>query len=165
MQEFKFQRFLESQTENPDLQYHVGRLLLSYGEAAFTLNFFANGTDGTLSVPTMTSFFQDQRFPPNFSRRSSPGGLDVIGNDAINVFLAHPVAPGANNASGAYIADNVNTTDLGCALYNNLAGDSLPAVLVNTTGLLKTNVDFLLNTIQNLFSGCPPAVPNGAAGI
>jgi len=43
MQEFKFQRFVVDQVHNPELQYHIGRFLLSYGEASFTLNFFANG--------------------------------------------------------------------------------------------------------------------------
>lgn len=62
MQEFKFQRFLDTQKANKQvsfalpfyryehvlithmkLEYHIGRLLLSYGEASFTLNFFADG--------------------------------------------------------------------------------------------------------------------------
>jgi len=163
MQEFKAKRFLDSQAADKQLQYHVGRLLLSYGEAAFTLNFFANGTDGILSVSTMTSFFRDQRFPPLWHRRSSVGDITKIGTDAITVFLAHPVPPGANDASGTYVTD---TTDISiCALYNNLAGDNLPAVLLNTTGVLKQNVDFLLDTIHNLFTDCPVAIPHGAANV
>jgi hypothetical protein len=59
MEQFKFNRFTEDQPEDPivsvslvlarcslilfQLQYHIGRFLLSYGEASFTLNFFANG--------------------------------------------------------------------------------------------------------------------------
>ncbi|KZT41045.1 Cloroperoxidase [Sistotremastrum suecicum HHB10207 ss-3] len=73
MQEFKYARFLEDQVQNKALQYHVGRLTLSYGEAAFVLNFFANGTDGTLSQQTMGSFFRNQTFPANWHRRSTPG--------------------------------------------------------------------------------------------
>jgi hypothetical protein len=59
MSEFKAKRFIEDQLTNhvvgsyinkiicgltmKQLQYHIGRFLLSYGEASFTLNFFANG--------------------------------------------------------------------------------------------------------------------------
>ncbi|GLB36909.1 putative peroxidase, family 2 [Lyophyllum shimeji] len=163
MQEFKFKRFTDSQAADKQLQYHVGRLLLSYGESAFTLNFFANGTDGTLSVPTMTSFFRDQTFPANWNRRSAPGGLSLIGNDAVNVLAAHPVLPGANNANGVYVTDNTAIDT--CALYSNLAGDNLPGVLLNTTGVLKQNVGFLLNTIHNLFSNCTVVVPHGPANV
>lgn len=134
----------------------------------------------------MTSFFRDQKFPSNWHRRSSPADIDQIGIDADLISNAFPILPGANNASGVYIPDDVsqlnvsspsslvlsrvscvppNYCNQSCSFYNNLAGDNLPAVLLNTTGLLKKNVDFLLKAINNVFSDCPPAVPNGAAGI
>ncbi|KAG5722446.1 Aromatic peroxygenase [Termitomyces sp. T112] len=159
---FKLKRFMESQTQNVELQYHVGRLTLSYGETGFTLNFFANGTDGTLSVPAMTSIFRDQKFAPNWFRRSSPGTIDLIGNSSGQVFEMNPVRPGANALNGTYIIDQ----HIGnCAFYNNLAADNVPGVLLNTTGVLKENVDFLLNAIHTLFPNCPAAVPHGAANV
>jgi len=165
MQEFKFNRFVEDQVEDPVLQYHIGRFLLSYGEAAFTLNFFANGTDGTLSVPTMTSFFKDQTFPNNWHRRASPGTFALIGTGAIEIESAHPIAPGANNAQGQFVPDNLTVTPV-CGLYNNLGSDNLAAVLVNTTGILKQNVNTLLNAIFTPFSGsCPMVLPAGPAGV
>ncbi|KAG6807389.1 hypothetical protein H0H92_007770 [Tricholoma furcatifolium] len=168
---FKLLRFEESQAENPDLQYHIGRLLLSYGETGFTLNFFANvlndcpalGTDGVLSVSTLTSIFRDQKFPDNFYRRSSPGTGDIIGATSNDVFLKNPVSPGVNAPNGTYILDP-GPFD-GCSLYLNLASDNVPAVLLNTTGVLKDNVNFLLNAIHNFFPDCPPAVPRGAANV
>ncbi|KAG6898492.1 hypothetical protein C0993_006454, partial [Termitomyces sp. T159_Od127] len=165
LSQFKLKRFMQSQSENVKLQYHVGRFLLSYGEAAFTLNFFANvlGTDGTLSVPAMTSIFRDQKFAPNWFRRSSPGTIDIIGISVAQVFVSNPVLPGANAPNGMYIVD-IGLLDK-CALYNNLAADNLPSVLLNTTGVLKDNVDFLLNAIHNLFPNCLPAVPHGAANV
>jgi hypothetical protein len=104
--------------------------LLSYGEASFTLNFFANGkclgnaslaksvltiffqgTTGNLSVPVMTSFFRDQRFPTNnWHRRASAGGFDLIGDGVVNIESAHPVAPGVNNAQGQYVADTLTVS-------------------------------------------------------
>ncbi|KAG6821129.1 hypothetical protein H0H93_006468 [Arthromyces matolae] len=103
---FKLKRYQESQSENIELQYHIGRLILSYGETGFTLNFFANGTDGTLSIPTMTSIFRDQRFPPDWYRRSSPGTIGEIGDTTDLVMEAYGTpAPGANAPNGTYIRD------------------------------------------------------------
>lgn len=162
MQQFKFNRFNEDQPEDPVLQYHIGRFLLSYGEASFTLNFFANGTDELLSVPVMTSFFADQRFPPNnWHRRATPGTFEVIGINATQVEEAHPLDPGANNATGQYVAD-VETVEPVCGLYNNLGSQNVAAVLLNTTGVLLQNVNFLLDAIFTPFSSsCPKVLPTG----
>ncbi|KAG6918189.1 hypothetical protein DXG01_015977 [Tephrocybe rancida] len=157
---FKLKRFQESQASNVEVFHPLAQC---YGETGFTLNFFANGTDGTLSVPTLTSIFRDQRFPANWHRRSSPGNLDIIGTSAISVFLANPVPPGSNAPNGTYIPD-AGSNDCS-SLYTNLAQDNIPAILLNTTGILKNNVDFLLNVIHNLFPECPPAVPQGAANV
>jgi len=165
MQEFKFNRFVEDQLANPVLQYHIGRLLLSYGEASFTLNFFANGTDGTLSVPTMTSFFKNQRFPTNnWHRRADPGGFELIGEGVDEIESAHPVAPGVN-VQGKYVLDTLTVSPV-CGLYNNLGSDNLPAVLLNTTGILQQNVNTLLDAIFAPFSSsCPKVLPAGPAGV
>ena|ERR1700761_3733013 len=63
------------------------------------------GTTDLLSVPTMGSFFRNQTFPSNWHRRSSPAGLTEIGNSAGDILSAHPLVPGANDASGNYVAD------------------------------------------------------------
>lgn len=63
------------------------------------------GANGILTVPIMTSFFRDQKFPPNWSRRNGSGSLDSIGGDAGTIFDAHPIPPGANAANGTYVPD------------------------------------------------------------
>lgn len=63
------------------------------------------GTDGTLSIPTVTSFFRDQRFPPHWYRRSSPANASLVGATANDIQSAHPVSPGANDANGSYVDD------------------------------------------------------------
>jgi hypothetical protein len=92
--------------------------LQSHRKASLTSNFFSNGknsdyvpeiflkaccsgTDGTLSGPTMTSFFVDQRFPHNWHRRASPGALELIAGKTTQE--AHPIPPGANNRTGQYV--------------------------------------------------------------
>jgi hypothetical protein len=133
----------------------------------------------------MTSFFKDQMFPTNnWHRRGTPGGLELIGTVATEIVLGAPVLPGAN-VLGLYIPDielvnpvsrhllkyaftvKARTVLQVCGLYNNLASDNLPAVLLKTTGILKQNVDTLLNAIFNLFasSGCPKVLPKGPAGV
>jgi len=168
MGEFKFRRFVEDQKADKQLEYHVGRFSLSYGEASFPLIFFANGTDGVLSVESMSTFFRNQTFPANWFRRGTPAGFQVVGNFSDSVLALHPeVLPGANDKQGVYVADNVTDP---CALYDNLASENLPAVLVNTTGILKKNVDTLLQQILTPFTNqpggsCPFNPPRGPAGV
>ncbi|KAG6915425.1 hypothetical protein DXG01_011574 [Tephrocybe rancida] len=158
---FKFNRFQESQASNVKMQYHIGRLFLSYAETGIVLKIFANGTDGTLSVPTLTSILRDQRFPDGWFRRSSPATFKDIVASTLAVFLSRPVLPGANSPSGIYIPD-ISIPGF-CAFYANLASDNLPGALLNTTGVLKDNVDFLLKAIHNIFPRCPRADPRGPA--
>ncbi|KAG6830338.1 hypothetical protein H0H87_008434 [Tephrocybe sp. NHM501043] len=160
---FRKKRFEESQANNPKLQYPTGRLFRSYGESGFALKFFANGTDDTLSVPTMTSFFRNERFPAHWYRSSSPGTLAAVGVHTNNILTLNPVPAGYKAPNGTYVLDTTTVDD--CFLYNNLAGDNVPGALLNTTGVLKENVDFLLNTINNLFSGCPAAVPHAGPNV
>lgn len=165
MGEFKYRRFIEDQKANKMLQYHIGRFTLSYGEAAFPLVFFANGTTGILSVETMGSFFRNQTFPQNWHRRATAGGFDIVGDYAGVIFAFHEdVLPGANDAQGNYVADNITEP---CPLYDNLASDNLPAILLNTTGTLLKNVNTLLQQIYTPFAApdCPFAPPRGAAGV
>jgi hypothetical protein len=54
----------------------------------------------------MTSFFQDQQFPPNnWHRMATPGGLSLIGSGATDILAGHLIAPGANNAQGEFVPD------------------------------------------------------------
>jgi hypothetical protein len=133
----------------------------------------------------MTSFFKDQTFlTNNWHRRGTPGGLELIGTVATEIVLGHPVLPGAN-VLGVYVPDieianpvswhlkyvfvvtDARTVLQVCGLYNNLASDNLPAVLLNTTGILKQNVDTLLDAIFTLFApaGCLKVLPKGPAGV
>ncbi|KAG6809746.1 hypothetical protein H0H92_014881 [Tricholoma furcatifolium] len=154
-------RYNESMQQNPVMSYPTGRMLLSYGEIGFILNLFANGTDGTLSIPAMTSIFRDQRIPPNFYRRASPGTPLIILNTANEVYALHPVTAGAK-VNGKFVAD---PTPNNCSMYDAMAGQLVPNVLANTTGLLGENVQFLLQTVHNMFPSCPVTVPSGPANI
>ncbi|KAG6809470.1 hypothetical protein H0H92_016112, partial [Tricholoma furcatifolium] len=140
LSQFKLLRFKESQANNPEAR-----------------------TDGILSVSTMTSFFRDQRFPENWYRRSTPGTIDVIGITSADIYSEIPVPPGANGPNGTYIED----TDVfgACSSYNAVVSENIPGVLLNTAGILQTNVGFLLNVIHNLFPNCPVAIPQGVTDV
>jgi len=165
MGEFKARRFVEDQKANKMLQYHAGRFSLSPGGAAFPLIFFANGTDGILSVETMGSFFRNQTFLENWYRRANAGGFEIAAEYAGVIQQYHlEIGTGSNNDQGVYIFDNVTEP---CPLYDNLASDNLPAILLNTTGVLKKDVDTLLQLLYNPFKdpSCPFAPPRGPAGV
>ncbi|KAH8825940.1 Chloroperoxidase [Flagelloscypha sp. PMI_526] len=164
VQEFKYRRYLDSVTNDPVLAYHFGRLFLSYGEASIILYLFANGTDGILSTDTLKSFFQTERFPNNWYRRGTPVDFNMTVEGALNILSPHPdTAPGMN-VNGTFIPDAAPTNPL-CDFYEGLFIAGIPAVLVNTTGILKTNVEFLLETIHNVFPSCEIKQPTGTAGI
>ena len=65
--------------------------------------------------------------------------------------------------------ENIILSLKGCAAYFDQIGANVPGVLVNTTGLFKTNVDFLLNIAFTNAMGNPgctqQAVPFGPAGV
>lgn len=104
---------------------HIGRLIFSYGETAFMLNFFANGksslrfiylarsliistgTEGVLTVPVMGSFFRNQTFPENWHRRNSTATFGDINDSVIPLLSAHPIPAGVNDANGNYVLDPV----------------------------------------------------------
>ena len=55
-----------------------------------------------------------------------------------------------------------------CTGYENLAGDGLAATLVNTTGILKQNVDLLVQAFLAPFhdvGNCTLVLPRGPAGV
>lgn len=56
----------------------------------------------------MGSFFRNQTFPKNWHRRPTAAGFNEVGNVVNDIIAPHQdVVPGANNAQGVYIVDNV----------------------------------------------------------
>ena len=69
---------------------------------------FPSGTDGVLSVEIMGSFFRNQTFPKNWHRRANAAGFDIVTDYGNIIQEVHPeVLPGANNAQGVYVLDNI----------------------------------------------------------
>jgi hypothetical protein len=93
------------QAEDKKLEFHLGRQLAAYNEAALILLLFSNGKTNQLTVPDLTSFFAHQTFPPNFYRRATPAGIKDITGLGIQIREAHPIMPGANDENGNWVID------------------------------------------------------------
>ncbi|KZS94788.1 Cloroperoxidase [Sistotremastrum niveocremeum HHB9708] len=164
LQEYKHHRFLSEQASNANLEFSIARMILSYDDAAFVLNFFANGTDNVIDTAILGSFFRNQTFPTNWYRRSSPGNFTFIQDTAAEILDAHPLVPGTNK-NGVWTPDApLNTgstfTDVHFNVMQNLASS-----LNNVTGNLKTNVETLLAAWAKPFGVDPTKVrPQGTPG-
>ncbi|KAF7352166.1 Cloroperoxidase [Mycena venus] len=166
------QLFALDQAANPKFEFAARRMNAAYGQAAFLLNMFANGTTKQATLPIIGSFLRNETFPPNWSRAAAPvtGGFNAA---TVNQILAAiPTPPGRNNAQGVYVADPIPpapfNSSFACIAYYNQAANT-PGVLVNTTGIFKKNVDLLTGILFAAASanpGCTQQVlPFGPAGV
>ncbi|KZS94784.1 Cloroperoxidase [Sistotremastrum niveocremeum HHB9708] len=164
LQEYKYHRFLSEQASDPNLEFSIARMIISYDEAAFVLNFFPNGTDNVIDTTILGSFFRNQTFPYNWHRRGDPGNFTFIQDAAAEILGAHPLVPGTNK-NGVWTPDApLNTgstfTDVHLNIMQNLASS-----LNDVTGDLKTNVETLLAALAKPFGVDPLKVrPQGTPG-
>ncbi|KAJ6589960.1 Chloroperoxidase [Mycena vulgaris] len=170
--EIKKQNIMMDQAANPQFEFAARRMFAAYGEAAFLLNVFANGTTKQATLPIISSFFRNQTFPPNWFRAASPvtGAINVATQNQVQDAI--PVPPGRNNAQGTYVADPAPpppfNSSFGCFAYYDQVGNT-PGVLVNTTGIFKKNVELLTGiqfTLAAANPGCTQQIlPFGPAGV
>jgi len=119
MQEYKYSTYQMFQGEDKELQFHLGRQLAAYNEAALILLTFTNGKTNQLTLSDLKTIFEQQTFPPNFYRRSSPASLLDITSLGMQIRDAHPVLPGANDANGNWVVDQPVFTNLVSLTTNN----------------------------------------------
>jgi len=168
----KQQNIMMDQAANPQFEFAARRMNAAYGEAAFILNVFANGTTKQATLPIIGSFFRNQTFPPNWFRAASPVTGAIMGPTVVQVMAAIPLSPGRNNAQGVYVADPAPpppfNSSLTCFAYFDQAGNT-PGVLVNATGLFKQNVELLTGIefqVASLTPGCDQQIlPFGPADV
>jgi hypothetical protein len=161
LRQMKKDRFEDSLLRNPAFEFHAVRETFSFGEAAFTYRLFANGSEGVLRVPVMTSFYAHETFPPNWHRHPSPVTVDILGEAMGEVGSADGPAPGAKDSTGNYIPDH--RPDGPCLLYNSLVA-VVPASLLgeSSTVQIKANTRQMLEVMKvTIGRGCPDAIPRG----
>ena len=130
-------------------------------------------------------FFEHETFGPDFWRREGPADVTILAPIAAEVNNGHPVPYGFNAPNGTYITDVPPQTNFvsppalpsqsyvslkldfqPCDGYKALMTTRVPAVLLNTTGILKQNVDTLVQAIYQplgSFGKCELSLPGGPA--
>ncbi|KAK7057640.1 Cloroperoxidase [Favolaschia claudopus] len=168
----KKQNIMTDQAANPKFQFAARRMNAAYGEAAFILDVFANGTTKQATLPIIASFFRNQTFPRNWFRAASPVTGAIINATVSQIKAAIPTSPGRNNAQGMFVADPDPpppfNSSFGCFAYWDQA-ENTPGVLLNTTGIFKANVDLLTGILFRVASGNPgcdqTALPFGPSDV
>jgi hypothetical protein len=139
--EFKYDTFLLDQARDPKLEYHIARQTSAFSEVGFALDLLANGRlNNTISASEIGSFFRNQTFPKNWSRRTNPAGLQILSTTGGKAMSAHPVPPGMNDKNGNYVADVPHFTNFLCDSYENLASAQIHKDFMKQTGIFKENV-------------------------
>ncbi|KAF7310011.1 Aromatic peroxygenase [Mycena indigotica] len=125
------------------------------------------------SFSTIGSFFRNQTFPANWHRAAAPVTGATVGPIIGQLVAGVGVPAGRNNPNGIYVADPLppapfNSSFACQAYYDQFA--NIPGVLLNTTGILKENVDLLANiafaTVSSVNAACNQQVlPFGPAGV
>ncbi|KAF7332444.1 Cloroperoxidase [Mycena kentingensis (nom. inval.)] len=169
----KKQNIASDQAANPQFTLNVARHNLVFADSALILNVFANGTTKLSTLPIIGSFFRNQTFPQNWFRSATPingADLNTITNQ---VRAAVPIPPGRNNAQGVYVPDPPVpapwNSSVACSVYWDQNGHMPSTLVTNSTGVLRQNVNFLLDLMFNAVSanpGCTERVlPFGQPGI
>ncbi|KAF5314631.1 hypothetical protein D9611_007146 [Ephemerocybe angulata] len=146
-QELRNRRILQSIAENPEFDFTSPRYFTAYAESTFPYTFFVDGRsaiDATtglnkgLHISNATLFFKDNRFPKDFWRAPKPSSANGI----VQVFTAHPIAPGKNAGKvNSYTVDpNSGSFTNFCALYYNFVNQTVKTLYPNPTGILKRNL-------------------------
>ncbi|KAJ7199616.1 hypothetical protein GGX14DRAFT_467624, partial [Mycena pura] len=153
------------QAADPKFTFPANRVAGASAAAAFFL-------ECQSTLPIIGSFLRNQTFPANWFRAGAPVTSAVVGPHTAAIEAALPFPPGRNNAQGVYVADPLPpapfNSSLGCWSYWEQAANT-PAVLRNTTGIFKQNVDFLRQIQFTAVKGNPACdqqlLPFGPAGV
>lgn len=146
-QELRNRRILQSIAENPEFDFTSPRYFTAYAESTFPYTFFVDGRaaiDATtglnqgLHISNATLFFKDNRFPKDFWRAPKPASANGI----VQVFTAHPIAPGRNAGKvNSYTVDpNSGSFTNFCALYYNFLNQTVKTLYPDPTGILQRNL-------------------------
>jgi len=180
---YRYQRWHQSQIENPDFFFGPLSLLL-YGAASFLYELMPSGThDYQPDLATISSFFGTtqnsdgtwaftaEQIPANWTNRVSPYTNNDVTLEIVQMYLLNPVLFGGNTAAGSFdtlsfgpiqdgtISPDISAQDTSCLLYQ-LATSSVPSY---ANGLITPTVDaldFITTKLGPSFDnlGCPIAL-------
>ncbi|KIJ36534.1 hypothetical protein M422DRAFT_261096 [Sphaerobolus stellatus SS14] len=165
--EFRFQRIQESIATNPNFTFVSPRYVGAYGETAFPLLLFVDGrkADRQLPLDHARGFFQDGKMPDGFFRANESITIAIVGGLVEEIFLAHPIQPGANQ--GRINSYTVDPNDPGftdqCKGYTDFVNITVKSLYPNPQGILKdtlnTNLDYFFLSMKD--TNCTQVFPFG----
>lgn len=166
---YREERWYQSQAENPNFFFGPLSLLL-FGAASFLYELFPSGTRGYApDLPTISSFFLNERLPENWTNRIEPYSNRLVTEQILAMYFLAPVPFGGNVGPGTFvplnwrdviengtIATDIQPEAAVCLLYM-LATQSVPSTL---NGLVTPTVEalsFLATRVAPSFDnlGCP----------
>ena len=163
---YRFQRYQQSLAENENFYYGPKSLLL-YGAASFLYELFPSlGPEGVPDLPTISSFFVDQKIPDDWLNRRTPYTIPDVSNEISAQYQAHPVLFGGNTAPGHFDTLSYGPISNGtfaaepdnvlCLLYQ-FATENVPSSLSNVLELPLEVVEFATSKLNPIFKnfGCP----------
>jgi len=141
--EVRYNRILDSKKRNPQFDFRSPRFTTAYAESAFPYLMWTDGraTPNKLSMDAARSFYQPNKFPKGFYRRTQPLTLTDFISQVITIFSAHPTQPGYNQGAGNFIVDKndpgFGSTNAICYIATNAAQRIVTELYPNTTGVLR----------------------------
>lgn len=176
---YRYQRYQQSQSSNPNFYFGPKSLLL-YGAASFLYELFPSfGNAGTPDLPTISSFFgaerdgaggwksnNEERIPSNWYNRKLPFTLTDAAVEIVAQYAQYPVLFGGNTGLGRFEKldggdikggelDATTKTVL-CLIYQ-AATDNVPSSLSGVLGLPLSVVGWVAGKLNPAFRdfGCP----------
>ncbi|KAF7309085.1 Cloroperoxidase [Mycena kentingensis (nom. inval.)] len=167
------QAIARDQAANPQFTLNQARLNGLSAANSLILDAWANGTTKLSTLQIVGSFFRNQTFPDNWFRSAGTLNATAVGIVAAQINSAIATPAGRNNAQGVFVLDPPPpapwNSSFACATYWDQLGHIPSSLGANTTGVLRQNVDFLLDIMFKAPSanpGCTESIaPFGAVGI
>ncbi|EME40707.1 hypothetical protein DOTSEDRAFT_74297 [Dothistroma septosporum NZE10] len=183
--QYRYERYHQSQVENPNFYFGPFSLLL-FGAASFLYELMPSGPNYTPDEATISSFFGAEKnstdgtysfngmekIPANWTNRVAPYDLNAVGSQIFAMYLLKPVPFGGNTADGTFdvinfgaikngtIPSSASPKDISCLMYQLLT-ERVPSYL---NGVVTPTVDALSLVATKLSGtdfanlGCPQAL-------
>lgn len=178
---YRYQRYQQSRTENPNFYFGPLSLLL-YGASSFLYELMPSQNNNlNPDLPTISSFFGavqgsdgtwsfngQEKIPANWTARTAPYTLELVGQEIFSQYGLYPVEFGGNTGNGQFNLisgpggiqngkfNATSASSATCLLYQ-LATERLPSSLNGVITPTVTGLSFALSKLNPMFKnlGCP----------
>jgi hypothetical protein len=184
LSKYRYQRWHQSQAENPNFFFGPAGLLL-YGDAAFVPHLYADGQKNyEIDTETVATFFgahkqadgkwkygRDEQIPKGFKPRMTAYGLVDEANAIVTMYGQNPVLFGGNTGNGGFDTLNfsaikngklevgLDATTVLCFISQLLVAP-VPGLLNGVAKVASGTLELVASTVGDVFTnlGCPAAL-------